>query len=74
MSDYPDRWSEVEVIFNDGTVQTYTIKVGASFGRHMAQQAGACGVLSMLCGPKTHHIPLTSIREWNLTELPGEPE
>ncbi len=74
MTDYPEKWSEVEVIFTDGTISTYSIKVGASFGRHMAQQAGRDGVLTMLCGPKTHHIPLTSIREWSLTELEGRPE
>lgn len=70
---YPKRHSDVEVTFNDGTIETYRLHVGASFGRHLAKQAGEDNVLTLLCGPKVHSFPLSSVRSWTLSELPGEP-
>lgn len=71
MSDhqYPERWSNVEVTFNDGTIETYRVKVGATFGRHLAKQAGEDNVLTLLCGPKVYSFPLASVRSWTLSEL-----
>lgn len=68
--DYPDRWSDVDVTFTDGTIETYRLKVGASFGRHLAKQAGEDNVLTLLCGQKVHCFPLASVRSWTLTEVP----
>lgn len=70
---YPERWSDVEVTFTDGTIETYRLKVGSGFGRHLAKQAGEDNVLTLLCGVKVHSFPLASVRSWTLTELPGEP-
>ena len=72
MSDYPKRKSDVEVTFNDGTVQTYRITAGASLARHLVMEAGESGILSLLCGSKAHAIPLANIREWSITELEDE--
>ncbi|NSZ73921.1 nucleoside hydrolase [Agrobacterium sp. CNPSo 2736] len=74
MTDYPERWSQVEVTFTDGTIETYEIKAGSSFGRHLAKQAGEDNVLTLLCGPKVHSFPLASVRSWTLSELEGKPE
>jgi hypothetical protein len=63
MADYPVRWSNVEVVFTDGTVETYRLRVGAGFGRHLAKQAG---------GDTVHSFPLASVRSWTLTEIAPE--
>lgn len=67
--DYPERWSDVEVTFTDGTIETFRLKVSAGFGRHLAKQAGEDNVLTLLCGPKVHCFPLASIRSWTMTEV-----
>ncbi len=72
-TDYPERWSDVEVTFNDGTIETYRLKVGANFGRHLAKQAGEDNVLTLLCGPKVHSFPLASVRSWTMSEVSEQP-
>jgi hypothetical protein len=72
MADYPVRWSNVEVVFTDGTVETYRLRVGAGFGRHLAKQAGEDNVLTLLCGDTVHSFPLASVRSWTLTEIAPE--
>lgn len=74
MKEYPERWSQIEVIFLDGSIQTYNIKASSGLGRYLAEDAGESGILTLLCGPKTHHIPIANIREWNMTELEGKPK
>lgn len=74
MSEYPERWSEIEVTFTDGLVETHVIKVSATFGRHLAKRAGEDNVLTLLCGPKVYSYPLSNVRSWTLTELEGKPE
>lgn len=73
MTDYPERWCEVEVTFTDGQVEIFHLKVGSSFGRHLAKQAGEDNVLTLLCGPKVHSFPLSAIRSWTLSELDEKP-
>ena len=71
-AEYPKRWSDVEVTFVDGTIETYRVGFGAGFGRHLAKQAGEDKVLTLLCGPKVYCFPLNSVRSWTLSELPEE--
>lgn len=70
---YPKRWSTVEVTFNDGTLETFTITAGASISRHIRDEAARTGILLLLCGAKTYSFPLENIRQWTITELDGEP-
>lgn len=74
MVDYPKKWSDVEITFLDGEVQTVTCSFGAGFARHLSSQSGETGILTLLCGAKTYSFPLTSIRGWTITELDGEPQ
>lgn len=69
MVDYPKRSSRVEVVFHDGTVQSYTIGAGSTLAPHLVRQAAESGILSLLCGKTAHAIPLVNIREWSMTEL-----
>jgi hypothetical protein len=72
-SDYPKRFSNVEVVFLDGQVQTYRITAGSTIAPHLAKQTGETGILTLLCGATAHSIPVANnIREWNLTEIDGE--
>ncbi|MDE4591139.1 nucleoside hydrolase [Sinorhizobium meliloti] len=75
MSDYPKRHSDVDVVFVDGTVQTYRITAGAGIAPHLAKQAGETGILTLLCGAKAYSFPIGgNVREWTITELDSEPE
>ncbi len=70
---YPTRWSEVEVTFVNGVIQTYHIKAGTGIAKHLAREAGETGVLTLLCGDKAHCFPMANLLEWSFTELEGEP-
>lgn len=70
---YPKRWSTVEVVFTNGDISEYTISAAATISRHLRDEAARTGILLLLCGGKTHSIPVHNIREWTITELQGNP-
>lgn len=69
MTNYPKMTSLVEVIFIDGVSQEYTINASSSLTSYLTRQAAETGFLVLLCGPKTHAIPVAMIREWTITEI-----
>lgn len=73
-SQYPKRWSDIEITFLDGEVVTHRCSFGSHFAPHLAKQSGETGILTLLCGPKTYSYPLTSIRGWTISQLPDQPE
>lgn len=70
MTEYPKRYSNVEITFLDGELVTICCGFGAGFAPHLAKQSGEIGILTLLCGGKTYSYPLTSVRGWTITELP----
>lgn len=72
MSDYPEKWSDCEITFDDGQVVTHRIKVGSGFAIHMARQVRETGILVLLCGPQAHCFPIDKVRNWTLIELSDE--
>lgn len=72
---YPDKFSDVEIVFTDGTIETYRISAGAGIGRYLVESAGRDRVLSL--SDRTRGVswafPLANVRSWKLTEIEDAP-
>ncbi len=60
---YPAKFSRVIVTLIDGVVKEYDITAGGGLLRYLMQEATNSGALVLLCGPKTHAIPMHQIAE-----------
>jgi len=69
---YPKQRSIVTVTFNDGEVRDYEISAGAGIARYLAQDSGTTGTLVLMDGDIVHGIPVSSIRDWTVRQLPNE--
>lgn len=69
---YPKQRSLVTVTFNDGEVRDYEISAGAGIARYLAQDSGTTGTLVLMDGDIVHGIPVSSIRDWTVRQLPNE--
>ncbi|ESQ85416.1 hypothetical protein AEAC466_04425 [Asticcacaulis sp. AC466] len=63
--------SDVDVTFIDGEVKTYRISASHRIGGHLAQTAGATGVLSLFNDNTSYAIPLNQVREWVIRPVDG---
>lgn len=72
MATYPEKFSDVTVIFTTGEVKVYRISAGSGIARYLAQQASERGILTLLNGRDAHSIPLAQIMEYSLHELSNE--
>lgn len=68
------KQSDVIVTFTDGAVKTYRISASPNVGGYLAAQAGQSGVLSLFNDGQSWGIPLSSIRDWQITAVADEPE
>lgn len=69
MSDYPDRKCLVEIVFLDGSIETFQISAGASIAQYLTNEVGKTGILTLLNGAVTKAYPVANIRSWSLTEI-----
>jgi hypothetical protein len=72
MATYPEKFSDVTVIFTTGEVKKYRINAGSGIARYLAEQASARGILTLLNGRDAYSIPLAQIAEYHIHELTEE--
>lgn len=72
MATYPEKFSDVTVIFTTGEVKTYRINAGSGIARYLSQQASDSGILTLLNGRDAYSIPLAQIAEYRIHELSNE--
>lgn len=64
--------AEVVVEFLDGTVKIYPISAHKGIASKTASKSGECGVLSLWNDEESFGIPLTSIKDWTIRDLPED--
>lgn len=68
-SNYPARYSRVEVTYTDGEVETHYITAGPGIGKHLARGIGETGILQLFNGTKSVGIPMDGVRNYTLDEI-----
>lgn len=72
MATYPEKFSDVTVIFTTGEVKKYRISAGSGIARYLSQQASDSGILTLLNGREAYSLPLVHIMEYHIHELSNE--
>lgn len=72
--DYPPQNSNVDVVFVDGEVRTFTITASNGIANHLMQEAAKTGVLVMRddVAKKSICIPLAQVRHIEIQTLTAE--
>lgn len=72
--DYPPQNSNVDVIFIDGEVKTFTITASNGIAQHLMSEAAKTGVLVMRddVAKKSICIPLAQVRHIEIQTLTSE--
>lgn len=66
---YQPKFSRVTVTLTDGVVKSYDVGAGSGLLRFLMTEAASTGALVLLCGNKTHAIPMTQIAEVEMHEF-----
>lgn len=66
---YEQIESDVVVTFTDGEVKQYRISAGPTISRYLAEQCGQTGILALLNGDTTYNIPVSQIREYEISRV-----
>lgn len=70
--DEPQRHSKVMITFTDGEVKEYVISAGRGIMMYLTREAGQTGILTLWNKQVSYAIPIASIRDWSIEELPVE--